>query len=160
MQQMYASAVFASHSGVCADCQGGGPQNSKKPVTFAVGSTKNAIKHLKKVHRITAEGPIAEGPSQQQQTIEATFGKLTPSITFNDDVFRHLLWRYIYTTNESFRVCEEESFRILLGYLAACVSACRRSGPFPLSRRPPLFPDVLPSSPATVPWSPASVFCI
>jgi hypothetical protein len=81
---------------MCADCQSGGPQNSKNPVTFAVGSTKNAIKHLKKVHRITAEGPIAEGPSQQQQTIEATFGKLTPSITFNDDVFRLLQWRYIY----------------------------------------------------------------
>jgi hypothetical protein len=132
VQEMYASAVFAGRSGsrdMGADCQSGGPQNSKNPVTFAVGSTKNAIKHLKKVHRITAEGPIAEGPSQQQQTIEATFGKLTPSITFNDDVFRHLLWRYIYTTNESFRVCEEESFRILLGYLAACVSTCRRSAP-------------------------------
>jgi hypothetical protein len=87
-----------------------------------MSTTKNAIEHLKKVHRIDANGAIPTGPSQQQQTIEAAFGKLVPSITFNDDIFRHLLLRYIYSTSESFRVCEEETFRSLLSYLAACVS--------------------------------------
>jgi hypothetical protein len=99
-----------------------------KPVTFALGSTKNAIKHLKKIHKITADGPMPDGPPQHQRTIEGAFGKLAPAITFNDDVFCHLLLRYIYTTNESFRVCEEETFRVLLSYLAACV---RNFGPGP-----------------------------
>ena len=89
-------------------------------VTFADSSTKNMIEHLHEVHKIGKEGPI---PLEQGQVlIETAFGKTRPQVTFNTDLFRDLLLRWIIENHISFSQVEKGSFRVLLRYLVACVS--------------------------------------
>jgi hypothetical protein len=97
--------------------------NPKTAVTFAITSTKNPLDHLRLKHHIGPDGPINRAkPPRHQQTIEAAFGEKRPEITFNADIFERLLGRWIYTEDVSFRICETDTFRYLLSYLAACVS--------------------------------------
>ena len=58
-----------------------------------------------------------------QQTIQMAFGMgSTPKIEFNADVFKHLMVRWVFKMSISFRACEDDTFRAILSYLAACVS--------------------------------------
>lgn len=41
---------------------------------------------------------------------------------FNLDVFKAILFQWVYINNISFRVVEQPTFRLILGYLMACVS--------------------------------------
>jgi len=89
----------------------------KSAKTFAV-SAMNAIGHLKSKHN---RGElIIPGPQPLQQTIERAFCTHKPAVTFNEDVFRQLLLRWIVKMNINHRVCEDESFRTYCSYLAAC----------------------------------------
>ena len=89
-------------------------------ITFADASTKNMIQHLREVHKIGKEGPIAL--EHGQVLIETAFGKTRPQVAFNSDLFRDLLLRWIVENHISFRQVEQSSFRVLLRYLVACVS--------------------------------------
>ena len=91
-------------------------------VTFADSSTKNMIEHLHDTHQKTKEGPLTIQLEKGQLRIETAFGNTRPQIIFNKDIFRELLLRWLVINNISFRQVEQGSFRILLGYLAACVS--------------------------------------
>ena len=91
-------------------------------VTFADSSTKNMIEHLHDTHQMTKEGPLTIQLEKGQLRIETAFGNTRPQIIFNKDIFRELLLRWLVINNISFRQVEQGSFRILLGYLAACVS--------------------------------------
>jgi len=91
-------------------------------VTFADSSTKNMIEHLHDTHQMTKEGPLTIQLEKGQLRIETAFGNTRPQIIFNKDMFRELLLRWLVINNISFRQVEQGSFRILLGYLAACVS--------------------------------------
>ena len=89
-------------------------------VTFSDSSTKNMIDHLREVHIVGKDGPIAL--EQGQVLIETAFGKTRPQVTFNSDLFRDLLLRWIVENHIGFRQVEQSSFRVLLRYLVACVS--------------------------------------
>ena len=91
-------------------------------VTFADSSTKNMIEHLHDTHRMTKDGPLAIHLEKGQLRIETAFRNTKPQIIFNKDVFGELLVRWLVVNNISFRQVEQGSFRVLLGYLAACVS--------------------------------------
>jgi hypothetical protein len=96
-------------------------RDPKSAKTFAVSTTKNTIDHLKSKHSIGYGGEVIKpGPEPHQQTIERAFSTDKPTITFNEDVCRQLLLRWIVKMNISFRVCEDESFRTYCSYLAAC----------------------------------------
>jgi len=89
-------------------------------VTFADSSTKNMIEHLHEIHKIGKDGPI---PLKHGQVlIETAFGKTHQQVTFNRDLFRDLLLRWIIENHISFSQVEKSSFRVLLRYLVACVS--------------------------------------
>lgn len=86
--------------------------------TFAVSTTKYPIDHLKSKHSIGYGGELIKpGPEPYQQTIERAFSTHKPTITFNEDVGRQLLLRWIVKMNISFRVCVDESFRTYCSYL-------------------------------------------
>ena len=88
-------------------------------VTFADSSTKNMIDHLQDVHKIGKNGPI---PLEEGQVlIETAFGKTRPQVSFNSDLFRDLLLRWIIENHITFSQVEKASFRVLLRYLVACV---------------------------------------
>lgn len=90
-------------------------------VTFTDSSTKNMIEHLHEIHKIGKDGPI---PLEQGQVlIETAFGKSRPQVTFNTDLFRDLLLRWIIENHISFSQVEKGSFQVLLRYLVACVSS-------------------------------------
>jgi len=91
-------------------------------LTFADSSTKNMIEHLHYTHQMTKEGPITIQLEKGQLRIETAFGNTRPEIIFNKDMFRELLLPWLVINNISFRQVEQGSFRILLRYLAACVS--------------------------------------
>jgi len=78
------------------------------------------IDHLREVHIVGKDGPIAL--EQGQVLIETAFGKTRPQVTFNSDLFRDLLLRWIVENHIGFRQVEQSSFRVLLRYLVACVS--------------------------------------
>jgi len=95
-----------------------GPANGLG-VTFADSSTKNMIDHLQDVHKIGKNGPI---PLEEGQgLIETAFGKTRPQVSFNSDLFRDLLLRWIIENHITFSQVEKGSFRVLLRYLVACV---------------------------------------
>jgi len=62
-------------------------------VTFADSSTGNMIEHLHAIHKIGKDGlkPLEQG----QVLIETAFGQTRPQKTFNTDLFRDLLLRWI-----------------------------------------------------------------
>jgi len=77
-------------------------------VTFADSSTKNMIEHLHEVHKIGKDGPI---PLEQGQVlIETAFGKTRPQVTFNTDLFRDLLLRWIIENHISFSKSKKPPF--------------------------------------------------
>jgi hypothetical protein len=57
----------------------------------------------------------------EEQRIRTAFGNTLPRVAFNITVFRQILIRWIIICNIPFRGVENDSFRLLLGYLAACV---------------------------------------
>jgi hypothetical protein len=94
--------------------------NIRTAVTFSIGSTKNAIRHLLVVHHINQNGDLP--PVQlQQQTLQASFGNTLPRVNFNSDVFKNILIRWMIICNIPFIAVENPTFRLLLAYLAACV---------------------------------------
>jgi len=89
-------------------------------VIFADSSTKNMIQHLHEIHKIGKDGPI---PLKHGKVlIETAFGKTRPQVTFNTDLFRDPLLRWIIENHISFSQVQKSSFRVLLRYLVACVS--------------------------------------
>ena len=80
------------------------------------------IEHLRESHKVGKQGPIQVQLEKGQIQIEAAFGNTRPQIIFNQEVFRNMLLHWIIQNNISFRAVEQTSFRVLLGYLAACVS--------------------------------------
>jgi len=90
-------------------------------VTFSDSSTKNMIEHLREVHKIGKDCPIAL--EHGQVLIETALGKTRPQVAFNSDLFRDLLLRWIVENNISFWEIEQSSFRVLVRYLPACVSS-------------------------------------
>ena len=78
------------------------------------------IQHLREVHKVGKDGPIAL--EQGQVLLETAFGKTRPQVAFNRDLFRDLLLRWIIENHISFWQVEQSSFRVLLRYLVACVS--------------------------------------
>ena len=80
------------------------------------------IEHLRESHKVGKQGPIQVQLEKGQIQIEAAFGNTRPQIIFNQEVFRNMLLHWIIQNNISFRAVELASFRVLLGYLAACVS--------------------------------------
>jgi len=83
-------------------------------------TTKNAITHLKTKHNIGPKGTIITRTTPAQQTIQVAFGRSTPRILFNENIFKELLLLWVVDANVSFRMCEQPSFRTLCTYLAAC----------------------------------------
>jgi len=83
------------------------------------------IEHLQEVHKVNRDGPIPVEAGQA--LIETSFGKTKPQIVFNADMFRDLLTRWMILNHISFSQVEQNSFRVLLRYLVACVSI-RTSG--------------------------------
>ena len=78
------------------------------------------IEHLQDVHKVNGDGTI---PVEQRQVLlESAFGKTDTQIVFNADLFKHLLLRWMILNHISFSQVEQSSFRVLLRYLAACVS--------------------------------------
>lgn len=78
------------------------------------------IEHLQDVHKVNRDGPMAV--EEGQVLLESAFGKTRPQIIFNADLFRDLLLRWMILNHISFSQVEQSSFRVLLRYLAACVS--------------------------------------
>ena len=78
------------------------------------------IDHLREVHKVGKDGPIAL--EYGQLLIETVFGKTRPQVTFNSDLFRDFLLRWIVENHISFQQVEQSSFRVLFRYLVACVS--------------------------------------
>jgi hypothetical protein len=103
--------------------------NPNLAVTFATTSTKNPREHLRLKHRIDADGVIAtSGSTTHQETIQAAFGRAgIPKIEFNADVFKHLMVRWVFKMSITFRVCDDDTFRAIPSYLAACVSTQNQS---------------------------------
>jgi hypothetical protein len=99
--------------------------NIRTAVTFGIGSTKNAIRHLLVSHRINQNGDLSS-VQLQQQTLQASFGNTLPRVNFNSDVFENILIRWMIICNIPFIAVENPTFRLLLAYLAAC-------GCFPIS---------------------------
>jgi hypothetical protein len=95
--------------------------NPRTAATFSDGSTKNAIIHLHDVHRIGKDGPLPP-IEQTAQRIRLAFGNTLPRVSFNVDVFKDILTRWMAMCDVPFVAVEHECFRLLLSYLAACVS--------------------------------------
>ena len=80
------------------------------------------IEHLRDCHKISKHGPVQVQLEKGQIQIEKASGNTRPQIIFNQDIFRNMLLHWMILNNISFRAVEQASFRVLLGYLAACVS--------------------------------------
>jgi len=80
------------------------------------------IEHLRDSHKIGKNGAIEAQLERGQLQIETAFGNTRPQIIFNLGVFRNMLLHWIIQNNISFRAVEQPNFRVLLGYLAACMS--------------------------------------
>ena len=80
------------------------------------------IEHLREYHKVGKDGPIQLQLEKGQIQLEKAFGNTRPQIIFNQEVFRNMLLHWIIQNNISFCAVEQTSFRVLLGYLAACVS--------------------------------------
>lgn len=78
------------------------------------------IEHLQDVHKVNWDGP--RPVEQGQVLLESVFGKTHSQIVFNADLFKDLLLRWMILNHISFSQVEQSSFRVLLWYLAACVS--------------------------------------
>ena len=96
--------------------------NRRTAAIFSDSSTKNMIEHLRDTHLIGKDGPIVATLEQGQVLLEMAFGKTRPQIVFNRDIFQNLLLRWIILNNISFLKIEQDSFRVVLNYLLACVS--------------------------------------
>jgi hypothetical protein len=95
--------------------------NPRTAATFSDGSTKNAIIHLHDVHRIGQHGPLPP-IKQEAQRIRLAFGNALPHVAFNVDIFQDILIRWMALCDIPFVAIEHDYFRVLLGYLAPCVS--------------------------------------
>ena len=91
--------------------------------TYSDASTKNAISHLRRVHKLGPDGELPPVAIRQQSLREA-FGNTTPRVAFNPEVFKAILLRWMTICNIPFNAVENTSFRLLTGYLAACVRSC------------------------------------
>jgi hypothetical protein len=58
----------------------------------------------------------------RQQTSEEAFKPETPQLEFDPAMFQQLFTNWVITEGIDPRVCEDQSFRNILRYLAACVS--------------------------------------
>lgn len=99
-----------------------GPSHSTR--TYTDGLTKNMNIHLECRHGVTKDAPY--GPSAEhsveQSPLTIAFARGIHNLQFNSDLFKALLVQWIYANNISFRVVEQPTFRLILGYLMACVS--------------------------------------
>jgi len=91
--------------------------------TYSDASTKNAISHLRRVHKLGPDGELPPVAIRQQSLREA-FGNTTPRVAFNLEVFKAILLRWMTICNIPFNVVENTRFRLLAGYLAAYVHSC------------------------------------
>jgi hypothetical protein len=94
--------------------------NPRTAATFSDGSTKNAITHLRDVHRIGKDGPLAP-VEEQEKRIRLAFGNTLPRVSFNVDIFEDILTRWMALCDIPFLAVEHDCFRLLLSYLASCV---------------------------------------
>jgi len=94
------------------------PPSGSRMVIFSMKTMKNAITHLKKKHNIGPEGTIIARTTPAQQTIQVAFGRSTPRILFNKNIFKKLLLLWVVDVNVSFCMCEQPSFHTLCAYLA------------------------------------------
>ena len=82
------------------------------------------INHLWQEHAVTKNN-LEEEPgtrdSHGRGQIKKAFGNSIPRITFNKEIFRLLLLRWIIFNNISFSQVNDSAFRTLLAYLCACV---------------------------------------
>jgi len=113
--------LLTLHLPVKADMTPGADRDTAP--SFAVTTTKNAIMHLRDIHRIGRNGQLPEVTAEEER-IRQAFGKAVPRVSFNRTVFRQMLIRWVTACNIPFRAVESDTFRLLLGYLAACVSSC------------------------------------
>jgi hypothetical protein len=60
----------------------------------------------------------------RQQSLREAFGNTTPRISFNPEVSKAILLRWMAICNIPFKAAENTSFRLLAGYLPACVRSC------------------------------------
>ena len=67
------------------------------------------IDHLQDVHKIGKNGPILL--KEGQVLIEMAFGKTWLQVSFNSDLFRDLLLRWIIENHKTFSQGEKGSFR-------------------------------------------------
>jgi hypothetical protein len=77
-------------------------KNRKTAQSYADSSTKNAIEHLKTIHRIDADGEM-EPLADQNNRIRAAFGRTLPKVFFNVEFFKVLLVRWVISCNIPFR---------------------------------------------------------
>ena len=85
---------------------------------YADDSTKHPIDHLRKVHRLTEQGPIPQLDTSNS-AIHRAFNTTVPQINFNIDIFKQLLLQWMVHYHVSFRQVEEPTFRLLLTYLCS-----------------------------------------
>ena len=103
-----------------ADAKSG--PNRDTAASFAITAEEDAITHLRDVHRIGQNGPLAgvtAGPQRIQQAPDDT----VPRVIFKDFAFQRMLIRWIATYNIPLQAVESDMFRLILVYLAACVSS-------------------------------------
>ena len=84
--------------------------------------------HLEAVHGITKAFPTEPSPAgrfdtlaPEESRIAASFARGIQCLSFNSDIFKAILIRWIYCNNLSFRVVEQPGFRLILTHLLACV---------------------------------------
>jgi len=87
MPKMYVITIY--NLLVTNTCLGHSPRTAQ---TYSDASTKNAISHLRRVHRL---GPDGELPTIaiRQQSLREAFGNTTPRVAFNPEVFKAILLR-------------------------------------------------------------------
>jgi hypothetical protein len=86
-------------------------------------STKNATLHLRCVHKLGPDGDL-QPPGIRQQRLREPFGNTTPRISFNPEVSKANLLRWMAICNIPFNAAENTSVRLLAGYQSACVRSC------------------------------------
>ena len=99
-----------------------------KAPTYTDGSTKNMNLHLEAVHGMTTAFPTEPSPAGRFHTLApeesqnaVSFARGIQRLSFNSDIFKGILIRWIYCNNNGFRVVEQPGFRLILKYLLGCV---------------------------------------
>jgi hypothetical protein len=83
--------------------------------------------HLARVHGVTKAGRFGSSSALGLTTastlpLRLAFARGAQQLHFNLDLFNAILIQWVYINNISFRVVQQPTFRLILGYLMACVS--------------------------------------